>query len=149
MSTRPRYGFIGHVEVVSGYDEGLGVFYLRDPESWFPGILQRQELADRYAPAGGGLLALVPPERRGQVEIRLDWQAPAAAALVALEKARSLGDRETAEACYRAVPQDSSASVRRDNLAQGIVLTPKRFGEATRTCGRSWRWSSVIPSTTS
>lgn len=123
----PLYGVLGHhVEVVCGYDEGLGLVFLRDPSAWMLQVVPEAALADRYAPYRG-VVALLPKGREDLIED--DWRHDPFARLDAIDRAVAAGDVKTAQEAFEGgLSQGAwpgSLRMLAHQRAVGVACTPR------------------------
>ncbi len=124
--------FSNHLETVCGYDDGLRIFYVRDPESWVPQTVSYEDFATRYERGSCGATVLVVPERRASVVIPDDWLDEEREALAELASACAGGDVVRAEAAAERIPDHSPLALMRDSYGSGVSIGPRRFQEGLR-----------------
>lgn len=120
--------FSSHVEVINGFDANLKIAYIRDPMHWFGTCVRYESIPHRYEESGG-LVALIAPSRKAQVQIDLEWLDEAGQALIDLARCCEFGDRLGAERAYSAIPEDHPLVIQRSVRGRGIVVTPRCFQE--------------------
>ncbi len=115
--------FYNHVEVIHGFDQGLDIFYLRDPESWIPGHLHMDDLAKRYSTNGGYLYALVSKKNKERLQLAPHEFSAAGEQLFRLQRACALGRVEEAEKVYALLPPIDSILFMAAECAVGVACT--------------------------
>jgi hypothetical protein len=93
--------FNSHVDVITGYNSRLQVFYIRDPEHWSPLVIPFDFCFQRYA-LHDGVIAIIESDDRDSIDFANRWRCDELSALFDLQQATFLGDRlaaESATAC--------------------------------------------------
>lgn len=119
--------FNNHVEVISGYDKVLKVYYVRDPMHWSIGLMSFDELAARYAMTGNALIALISPAKQSTVQVKPEWISGPGESLIHFAAACAKGNVEEAERLIAHIPQDSVAFFSCANFGRGITLAPMEY----------------------
>ena len=125
-----EYLFSGHVEVICGFDEGIKVYYIRDPEHWIPYIIDRDQITDRYKAIGNYVIAVIAPTKKDSVYIHPDWISQSGNDLIQLAHAQALGERKSAEQAYAALKGKPDAEYLREIYGRGIAVTPLKSRQA-------------------
>ena len=115
-----------HVEVINGFDRSLNLLYIRDPMHWFGNCVAANSITKRYEESGG-LIALIAPDRIGQVNVDVNWLDEIGEAYLDLSRACTTGDEKGAKRAFAKIPDDHELSLWRDSYARGVVLTPRDY----------------------
>ncbi|WP_045857753.1 C39 family peptidase [Teredinibacter purpureus] len=122
--------FGAHVEVIAGYDEGLGGVFIRDPESLTPYFTDKTYLDTAYKASGNYLIAIAPKSK-------LDWLPESykhteAQHLIALKRTISLGEVTQAREHFTAINDDIGCNYLRDVYGFGVFLSPLGYQQAMK-----------------
>ncbi|MCP4146863.1 MAG: hypothetical protein GY757_03840 [bacterium] len=117
--------FEGHVEVISGFDESLGIFYIKDPMNWIPGHMPEETLENNYANNGGYVIALA-AKSKGNLSIQKDNLSEAGEQLYRLSRACSMGDEPAARTAYKALQNNDIQHLMAITTGSGVICSPKQ-----------------------
>lgn len=117
--------FSAHVEVICGYDEGLGGIFIRDPAAITSRFTSKDYLEHAYAASGNALIALAPKGK-------LDWIPNSAinnnaTQLMAMQRYIATGNLAEAEDCYRKIENEANSDYLKDEYAFGAIIPPSVY----------------------
>ncbi|MEM7313873.1 MAG: tetratricopeptide repeat protein, partial [Planctomycetota bacterium] len=120
--------FNSHVDVVSGYHDGLKVFYVRDPAHWGAMVIPYDMCLERYA-LDDGVMALIDNDDQDSIDFANQHRSDGLSALLDLQQAAAQGDRESAETAAARIDDDSILAYQRDVWGNAVTISHKQYAE--------------------
>jgi tetratricopeptide (TPR) repeat protein len=119
-----------HTEVITGYDEGLNGYFIRDPEALTPYLVSTKHLDTAYNASGRYLIATAPKNK-------FNWLPKLAinhdiSNLFVLNKLIAFSQLKRARRYFNEISDKQEPAYYRDLSALGVFLSPKKHIEAMK-----------------
>lgn len=118
--------FSSHVDVVCGYNDGLDVFYVRDPYHWAPMVYPKSMCLQRYE-LDNGVVAIIPKSETETIEFAQRYRSYDMQSLIDLQQAVDAGDQVAAESAAAAIDDQSPTAFLRDTWGVTVSISHQSF----------------------